>query len=554
MTKAKIILLKKENTSMKIINTSFIVFSSNGIISVFKGITRCISDLRILSFTILVLCMFNFFNLTAFAQPCEANGYPFNTADINWTDTGGADGNECPPYTPGNATFNGITDIVAAFNHARTAENGQSLGIRQVSMPMMTTAELGGSDVVWNAKSNSEKAFILMNLERSARGINPFQEVDANVQNVAQNYAEYLRAHNQFDHDLDCGGVVPCDPTVRMSQNAAINGHQEFTCRFENLAAFFAPDAACAPLTVERAVYGWIYQDISSGNGHRNACLFNGFNDNYSTGGAEGQIGIGLATGPYSGANYGVVIVFDFFDPNASYNPTVPVVLNTKIFLQGSYSSGSMSTILNSGGYLKTNASDQPFNKAPWNYSGSESVSSDPNFFTNNPSISDWVLVELRTTTDASSIQGTRAGFIKSDGIIVDTDGKSLLKFNGVSNGDYYIVIEQRNHLAVMSAGAVTLSTTGNTLYDFTTGSSQFKGSDIGAKELETNVWGMIAGDANDDGLVTTLDYNFWLPKARAAATGYDNTDINLDGHVTTLDYNLWLPNARAAKSSQVPK
>ena len=51
--------------------------------------------------------------------------------------------------------------------------------------------------------------------------------------------------------------------------------------------------------------------------------------------------------------------------------------------------------------------------------------------------------------------------------------------------------------------------------------------------------------------MITTLDYNSWLPEARAAKTGCCNTDVNLDGQNTTLDYNLWLPNARAARKSQ---
>ena len=38
--------------------------------------------------------------------------------------------------------------------------------------------------------------------------------------------------------------------------------------------------------------------------------------------------------------------------------------------------------------------------------------------------------------------------------------------------------------------------------------------------DLGGGKYGMISGDANCDGMITTLDYKFWLPEARAAKTG----------------------------------
>ncbi|MCB0747816.1 MAG: hypothetical protein KDC90_10180, partial [Ignavibacteriae bacterium] len=133
-------------------------------------------------FTILIL-----FSIQLFAQ-CPPD-YTDNTADIQWVDNGGIliDG-QCPPNT--GASLTGRADIVAAFNNARTVENGQ---IGTTIPANMTVADLAADDNAWDNKSNSEKALILMNLERVARGIPPFQEVDANVVNVAQSYADYLR-------------------------------------------------------------------------------------------------------------------------------------------------------------------------------------------------------------------------------------------------------------------------------------------------------------------------------------------------------------------------
>ena len=222
-------------------------------------------------------------------------------------------------------------------------------------------------------------------------------------------------------------------------------------------------------------------------------------------------------------------------------NPSLKVM--SKIFLEGPYSSSSMSTSLNSE--LPTT---QPYSDLPWSYAGSENVES--GFFTNHTNIADWVLVELRS--DETTVVSSRAAFITDDGSIVNLDGTSPVKFNAFP-GNYYIVIKHRNHLAVMSASKVSLP---NVIpYDFTLGDgSQFyPGDGEGAKQLEPGIWGMAAGDANGDEQVTTLDYDAWLSDARSSATGYINTDMNLDGQTTTLDYDVWLPNAREAKISQVP-
>lgn len=130
-------------------------------------------------------------------------------------------------------------------------------------------------------------------------------------------------------------------------------------------------------------------------------------------------------------------------DPKYAY-------LNTKIFLEGNYSNGSMSTTLNANGKIPL---AQPFGSAPWSYNGPESVPSIPNNL-----IVDWVLVELRTGTAANTSVAKRAGFLRNDGFIVDLNGASQLVFPNVDpSANYYVVVYHRNHLKVMSSTPVTL-------------------------------------------------------------------------------------------------
>ncbi len=70
---------------------------------------------------------------------------------------------------------------------------------------------------------------------------------------------------------------------------------------------------------------------------------------------------------------------------------------------------------------------------------------------------------------------------------------------------------------------------------------------------METGVWGMWAGDVNQDKNVTTTDYTSWYNSARLGESGYRATDINLDGVVTTSDYTMWYNNARLGAASKVP-
>lgn len=229
-------------------------------------------------------------------------------------------------------------------------------------------------------------------------------------------------------------------------------------------------------------------------------------------------------------------------DPGSAYIYKLNAYVNVKVFLEGPYDAvgDTMSTALNDNGYLPLS---QPFNSSPWNYGGSESVSSIP------AGVVDWVLVELRTGTAADTRVASRAAFLKKDGTIVDLDGTSQVKFLGLLPDNYYIVIRHRNHLAVMSANAVTLSENSSTLYDFTTGTAQYYGAD--AKQLETGVYGMYTGDASANGQVQTSDKNdYW--KSQVGTNGYKSADFNLNGEVQTSDKNDYWKN-NVGRGTQVP-
>ena len=147
----------------------------------------------------------------------------------------------------------------------------------------------------------------------------------------------------------------------------------------------------------------------------------------------------------------------------------VPYVqLQIKIFLEGAYRS-------NLNGMSDSSNANIP-KTSPY--------SENPRTIFEMPTdIVDWVLIELRETENGNAII-YRSALLHKDGRIVSDNLLSNFIELGVDVGDYYIVIKHRNHLTVMSKEPVSLSKISSTLYDFTTGSDKFYGTD-GAKQIE---------------------------------------------------------------------
>ncbi|MBK7107168.1 MAG: hypothetical protein IPH62_17990 [Ignavibacteriae bacterium] len=133
-----------------------------------------------------------------------------------------------------------------------------------------------------------------------------------------------------------------------------------------------------------------------------------------------------------------------------SLSKKIPTIsTNLKIFLEGAYSSANSMPI--DPTFQSVIQTSQPFSSSPWNYNGTENVLSIP------IGVVDWVLVELRETTEANSIKARKAGFVKTDGTIVGLDGITNLSFD-IPESNYYVVIYHRNHLPIMSSVPVSFN------------------------------------------------------------------------------------------------
>jgi hypothetical protein len=140
--------------------------------------------------------------------------------------------------------------------------------------------------------------------------------------------------------------------------------------------------------------------------------------------------------------------------------------------------------------------------------------------------VTDWFLGELRDTNGQPVV--AHSLWLRPDGRVT-SPGHTQTLWAVSSGAELYLVLKHRNHLAAMSAKPL-IFTNILTSYDFTTGPDKYYGGTNACVQLASNVWGMIAGDADGDGKITPVDRK--IVEQQRGKTGYLSGDLNLDGKV----------------------
>lgn len=261
--------------------------------------------------------------------------------------------------------------------------------------------------------------------------------------------------------------------------------------------------------------------------------------------------------------------ILDYLDPVA--NPYIR--LSVRAILQGSYSSstGLMSDDLRRLAYLPkvqpySSLSDSfgytnsPYAVSPFGHLGKESIADSLYSVTGTDALVDWVLIEIRDASNPTKRIMTHASVLQRDGDIVDgkTGAKEIL-IHDVAPGNYYVSVDHRNHMGVMTANPVALSPV-TTVVDFSNPKTATYGKN--AQLANSKVAMLWSGDVNNSNTIITngpgSDLNVILgallisPGNVGVNTayllpGYFATDVNLDG-VTIYagpnnDTNLMLGN-----------
>ncbi len=238
----------------------------------------------------------------------------------------------------------------------------------------------------------------------------------------------------------------------------------------------------------------------------------------------------------------------DACDPYLNSN-CVGVAIQIKALLQGPSVTNGGSALMKDGlrqkGYVPTAEPYKHFDKYRLANDGGNEIS-DPALFDveGNDAIVDWLLVELRHGNRQDSIVATRSGLLQRDGDLIGPDGDSILHFDLVRSGNYYVAIRHRNHLGVVTEATTTLSPT-PVLFDFRSPSLPVKGT--GTRVMLNNgnmaLWGgdyngnrqaVYQGPNNDIlqlffDVMTNSDNTSNL--ANFIMDGYLMTDFDLDGN-----------------------
>ncbi len=228
----------------------------------------------------------------------------------------------------GSRTQATITDIESNFSAARLSDNSVLSAFKTFSFPSafqeLVCPDGAGNcaegDKVhkWFTLSIQQKGLYLVNAERIARGLPPFEGVSTEVAAVAQQYAELLAINGSLNHQLEMtvNGTSTRTPWERLEAKDTISDSLDFYGYAENL-AYTGDSGDFSKIPVEHSIYAWIYDDSGSNWGHRDFNL-SILNDNSGDVNAEGLVGFGVAT--VSSTFKETYVVFNAFDPGSDWS------------------------------------------------------------------------------------------------------------------------------------------------------------------------------------------------------------------------------------------
>jgi len=216
------------------------------------------------------------------------------------------------------------------------------------------------------------------------------------------------------------------------------------------------------------------------------------------------------------------------------------VALNARMVLEGPYdpATGQMSDALRSSGLVPTNEPYTALGHVLQNAGATTTTSALS--ITGSNAIVEWVVVELRTTANPSAVHSAKAALLQRDGDIVEKDGIGSLRIPAPV-GSYYVSVRHRNHLGVMTASPVPLSSTPIEV-DFRSAGTIIYGSE--ARKSLTGTFpaeALWAGDVNANSEMKYTgpgnDRDLILSKIGGVVptntvTGYFPEDVNLSGVV----------------------
>ena len=160
---------------------------------------------------------------------------------------------------------------------------------------------------------------------------------------------------------------------------------------------------------------------------------------------------------------------------------------------------------------------------------------------TGNNAIIDWVWITLRDKNDSTIVVASQSALLQADGDVVDVDGVSALRLASAADS-YYVAINHRNHLGVMSASAISLTTDTAATVNLSDATTSVFGGTNSVVDMGNGMWAMISGDFDENGQIQNIDTNAVIQLI--GISSYSKADLDMNGQVQNSDINnLLQPN-----------
>ena len=186
----------------------------------------------------------------------------------------------------------------------------------------------------------------------------------------------------------------------------------------------------------------------------------------------------------------------------------------------------------------------QPFGGAPWHFTGTAAEESFAGPYVDPATgdvVVDWLMVSFRTSLDPTSEVGRAPALLYASYANIEFVRPISDVLPSGEFGPFYVVLEHRNHLPVMSEYPVHVQN-GVLRYYFT-------GQAAGQKSLPYGAHAMMAGNGDADSAIDSADQSVYAAEI-GLFNRYTAGDFNLDGSVDGADQAMWSVNDGQASNA----
>ena len=129
---------------------------------------------------------------------------------------------------------------------------------------------------------------------------------------------------------------------------------------------------------------------------------------------------------------------------------------------------------------------------------------------------------------------------MQRDGNVVALDGVSPLPMDGVA-GNYFIAVNHRNHLGIMSLDPIALTATPSVI-DLSSGTASVFGGINAVIDMGSGIFAMYGGDSDENEQVQNTDVSPVI--LENGTSSYSKADLDMNGQIQNTDItNLIYPN-----------